>query len=147
MIGATTQLNRPGSALAQLPGVHAMTDVTGFGLLGHSLELAKGAGLSAHLQRQVLPWLPGVQALAAQGVVTGASGRNWAAYGAQVRLPADITPAEQALLTDPQTSGGLLVACSPDTAEQVLAVFAEQGFASASVIGHMEAGPAQVVVQ
>lgn len=147
MIGATTQLNRPGSALAQLPGVHAMTDVTGFGLLGHSLELAKGAGLSAHLQRQALPWLPGVQALAAQGVVTGASGRNWAAYGAQVRLPADITPAEQALLTDPQTSGGLLVACSPDTAEQVLAVFAEQGFASASVIGHMEAGPAQVVVQ
>ncbi len=146
MIAATTQLNRPGSALAQLAGVHAMTDVTGFGLLGHSLELAKGAGLTAHIERSALPWLPGVQALAAQGVITGASGRNWAAYGEDIQLAAPISAAEQALLTDPQTSGGLLVACAPDCAEQVLAVFAEHGFPSASIIGQMQNGAAQVVV-
>ena len=146
MLDATTQLNTPGPDLAQLDAVHALTDVTGFGLLGHTLELARGAGLSARLERQALPLLPGVATLAAQGVVTGASGRNWAAYGAQVQLPGDCSGATQALLTDPQTSGGLLVACAPTALEQVLAIFGRHGFATASVVGCMQTGPTQVVV-
>ncbi|VUZ28289.1 Selenide, water dikinase [uncultured Comamonas sp.] len=146
MIGATTQLNRPGPDLAQLPGVHALTDVTGFGLLGHTLELARGAGLSAHIDAAALPLLPGVQALAGQGIVTGASGRNWAAYGEQVQLASHITDVQRAVLTDPQTSGGLLVSCRPEVADQVLDVFARHGFGSARTIGKMLAGPAQVVV-
>src|SRR5690606_13495618 len=78
MINSTTQLNRPGAILGGLSGVHAMTDVTGFGLLGHALELARASGLSARLHQADLPWLAGVRQLASQGVVTGASGRNWA---------------------------------------------------------------------
>ncbi len=110
MIAATTKLNRPGTELAALPGVHALTDVTGFGLLGHTLELARGAGLSAHLRYADLP--PGSPASrplpAAAGVITGASGRNWASYRESVGLGAGLPEIAQALLTDPQTSGGLL---------------------------------------
>lgn len=146
MVAATTQLNRPGTALARLDGVHALTDVTGFGLLGHGLELARGAGLTARLDRRALPLLPGVADLAAQGVVTGASGRNWASYGASVQLADGVDAATRALLTDPQTSGGLLVSCRPDTVDAVLAAFATDGFGAACVVGRMEAGPAQVVV-
>ncbi len=146
MIDATTQLNRPGPDLAQLPGVHALTDVTGFGLLGHTLELARGASLTAHIDAAALPLLPGVPALAAQGIVTGASGRNWASYGEQVQLASHISDVQRAVLTDPQTSGGLLVSCRPEAADQVLETFAHHGFGSASVIGKMLAGPAQVVV-
>ncbi|MBV2164793.1 MAG: selenide, water dikinase SelD [Comamonas sp.] len=146
MIDATTQLNRPGPDLAQLPGVHALTDVTGFGLLGHTLELARGASLTAHIDATALPLLPGVQALAAQGIVTGASGRNWASYGQQVQLASHISDVQRAVLTDPQTSGGLLVSCRPEVVDQVLETFARHGFGSASVIGKMLAGPAQVVV-
>ncbi len=111
MISATTQLNRPGPDLAQLPGVHALTDVTGFGLLGHALEMAKGAQLTACIDAAALPLLPGIQAFAEQGVVTGASGRNWAAYGEHVVLGEHISASQRAVLTDPQTSGGLLVSC------------------------------------
>jgi len=146
MIENTTQLNRPGPALARIDGVHALTDVTGFGLLGHTLELARGAGLSAQIDSRHLPLLPGVRALAEQGMVTGASGRNWAAYGGDVELPADLPPAMRHLLTDPQTSGGLLVACAPEAAPTVLAVFREHGFAAAAVVGEMRAGAARVVV-
>ncbi|WZB62920.1 selenide, water dikinase SelD [Achromobacter xylosoxidans] len=113
-------------------GVHAITDVTGFGLLGHALEMARGAGLTAHLRRAALPWLPGVQAYAADGVITGASGRNWASYGASVKLADDVTDVERALLTDPQTSGGLLVACAPEAAQAVLDLFRSQGFDKAA---------------
>ncbi len=108
MVNATTLLNRPGTELSKLDGVHALTDVTGFGLLGHSLELARGAQLTAHLNAQDLPVLPGVLELAEQGLFTGASGRNWASYGEAVRLASHITDTQRALLTDPQTSGGLL---------------------------------------
>ncbi len=146
MVETTTQLNRPGAALSQIDGVHALTDVTGFGLLGHALELARGAGLTARIDSRALPLLPTVQAFAEQGVVTGASGRNWAAYGAQIAMGPQVSAPLQALLTDPQTSGGLLVSCTPEAVDQVLALFAAQGFASAAVIGRMEAGPAQVVV-
>ena len=146
MIEATTQLNRPGPDLAELDGVHALTDVTGFGLLGHTLELARGAGLSAHLQADALALLPGVLPFAQQGVVTGASGRNWASYGAHIQLGAHISDVQRAVLTDPQTSGGLLVSCRPEVADQVLAIFARHGFDAARIIGKMIAGPATVVV-
>ncbi|CAB3837579.1 MAG: selenide, water dikinase SelD [Achromobacter sp.] len=146
MIDTTTRLNRPGAALAAMDGVHAITDVTGFGLLGHALEMARGAGLTATLRREALPWLPGVRAFAADGVITGASGRNWASYGASIRLGADVTDTERALLTDPQTSGGLLVACTPEAAPAVLDLFRQQGFADAAVVGEMRAGEALVRV-
>lgn len=146
MINATTQLNRPGAELSKLDGVHALTDVTGFGLLGHSLELARGAQLTAHINAQALPVLPGVLEMAEQGIFTGASGRNWASYADAVQLAAYISDPQRALLTDPQTSGGLLVSCSPETVDQVLAVFRRGGFAEAAVIGHMQTGAAQVHV-
>lgn len=146
MVSATTQLNRPGVDLSKLDGVHALTDVTGFGLLGHSLELARGAKLAAHIDADALPVLPGVMALAEQGIFTGASGRNWASYGDAVRLDAGITDVQRALLTDPQTSGGLLVSCTPESAQQVLDIFRINGFANAAVIGHMAAGEPQVHV-
>ena len=146
MIENTTKLNKPGKALAELGGVHAMTDVTGFGLLGHLLELAGGAGLAARLDMKQIPLLPGVHELAESGCITGASGRNWAGYGHDVTLASGITPVQQALLTDPQTSGGLLVSCAPDTVEEVLALFRREGFAHAAVIGEMASGPAHVDV-
>ncbi len=146
MIDTTTRLNRPGPALAALDGVHAITDVTGFGLLGHALEMARGAKLTARVRLAALPWLPGVQEFAADGVITGASGRNWASYGESVRLGTGVSDTQRALLTDPQTSGGLLVSCAPDAADAVLKIFHEQGFDQAAVIGEMTAGEPQVVV-
>ncbi len=146
MIDNTTKLNKPGIALSNMPGVHALTDVTGFGLLGHLLEMARGSGLTAKLNMAHIPLLPNVQQLAANGCVTGASGRNWASYGHAVALADAITPVQQALLSDPQTSGGLLVACDAATVDEVLAQFAREGFAHAAVIGEMAAGPAKVEV-
>jgi selenide,water dikinase len=146
MIANTTKLNRPGTDLAALPGVHALTDVTGFGLLGHTLELARGAGLSAHLRYADLPWLAGVEAFATAGVITGASGRNWASYGESIALGAGLPAIAQALLTDPQTSGGLLVSCTPDSVDDVLAIFRADGFNSATVIGEMRDGAPRVEV-
>ena len=142
MIAATTQLNTPGPELAELAGVHAMTDVTGFGLLGHCLELARGSGLTATLEFPRLPLLPGVAALAQAGHITGASTRNWASYGGEVSLPGECADWQSALLTDPQTSGGLLVSCGAAAVDAVLGVFARHGFAQACVIGRLEAGAA-----
>ena len=146
MIAATTKLNKPGMALSNLPGVHAITDITGFGLLGHLLEVARGSKLKATINMAHIPLLPNVQQLAASGYVTGASERNWVGYGHDVNLSASITPVQKTLLTDPQTSGGLLVSCSPAAVDQVLTIFAEGGFADAAVIGEMAAGVAQVEV-
>lgn len=140
MIANTTKLNTPGKKLAQMDGVHALTDVTGFGLLGHLLELTRGAKLSAKLDMSAIPFLPQVQKLAEQGCITGASSRNWQGYGHEVTLAASISPVQQALLTDPQTAGGLLVSCSPDSVDQVLALFRQEGFADAAVIGEMQSG-------
>ncbi len=137
MIASTTQLNTAGPELARLPGVHAITDVTGFALAGHALELARGAGLTLRIDWPRVPLLPGVRQLAAQGLVTGASGRNWAAYGHEVSLPPGFADAERALLTDPQTSGGLLVACDATSVEAVLAAFRQRGFAQAAVVGEV----------
>jgi selenide,water dikinase len=146
MIDTTTKLNKPGIALAKLPGVHALTDVTGFGLLGHLLELARGAKLSARLDMSAIPLLSQVTGLAEQGYVTGASGRNWAAYGHDVLLADSITPVQRALLTDPQTSGGLLVSCDSGAVDAVLALFHDAGFADAAVIGEMTAGSAKIEI-
>jgi len=146
MIDVTTRLNRPGAELAGLASVHAMTDVTGFGLLGHLLEMCRGARLSAHLSMSQVPLLPGVLALAQSGLVTGASARNWASYGDEVRVVPEITGVQRALLCDPQTSGGLLVACSPEAVPAVLEIFERGGFEGAAVIGGMAAESAQVTV-
>jgi selenide,water dikinase len=146
MIENTTKLNKPGKDLAALAGVHALTDVTGFGLLGHLLELARGAGLTAKLDMAHIPLLPNVAHLAEQGCITGASNRNWAAYGHDVMLADGITTEQQKLLTDPQTAGGLLVSCAADSVDEILALFYRAGFGEAAVIGEMTAGAAKVEV-
>ena len=139
MIATTTRLNTPGPALATLPGVHALTDVTGFGLAGHALEMARGARCEVQLDWSAVPLLPGVRDLASQGFVTGASGRNWAGYGADVVLPERLADVDRALLTDPQTSGGLLVACEPAALDDVLTSFRDHGFGDAAVVGRVMA--------
>jgi selenide, water dikinase len=145
MIASTTKLNTPGLTLAQLDGVHAMTDVTGFGLLGHLLEVCKGSKVSATIEWRNVPLLPGVRELLRRGCLTGASGRNWAGYGALVDL-GSFGKDEQALLTDPQTSGGLLVACAPSAVEQVVEAFRRDGFNEAAVIGDLIEGEPHVRV-
>lgn len=139
MIENTTRLNTPGPDLAAMPGVHALTDITGFGLAGHALEMARGANAAVHIDMARVPLLPDVRALAAAGMVTGASGRNWAAYGHEVRLGAALQPVDQALLSDPQTSGGLLVSCDAASVDEVLAVFRRHGFADAAEVGSIVA--------
>ena len=140
MIDTTVKLNSVGPDLAKLPGVHAMTDVTGFGLLGHLLEMCRGSGVGAHLRMTDVPLLDNVLALAESGVVTGASARNWTSYGSDVRLAAHLEGPAKALLCDPQTSGGLLIACSEESVAGVLELFRRGGYARASVIGNVAAG-------
>ena len=142
MIANTTQLNTPGPDLAALPGVHALTDITGFGLAGHALELARGADCQVQIDWAQVPLLANVRDLAGRGFVTGASGRNWTGYGADVGLPAGFAAVDQALLTDPQTSGGLLVSCTPAALDAVMAVFHKHGFESAAVVGQVVAADA-----
>jgi selenide,water dikinase len=140
MIGATTQLNTAGADLAAIEGVNAMTDITGFGLLGHLLEITRASKVAAHAELARLPLLPGVSALAQGGNITGASERNWASYGSEVKLADGIADWQRALLTDPQTSGGLLVSCTPASRDAVLETFRLHGFAQATEIGWLEAG-------
>ena len=142
MIANTTKLNTPGPDLARLDGVHALTDITGFGLAGHVLEMARGSNTTVKIDMARVPLITGVRGLAAQGMVTGASGRNWAAYGHEVRLGAGLQPVDQALLSDPQTSGGLLVACAPEAVTEVLAIFERHGFAEAAEMGEIVAAEA-----
>jgi selenide,water dikinase len=146
MLASTTKLNTPGLDLAELPGVHALTDVTGFGLAGHALEMARGAGAGVAIDWHRVPLLPGVAALAGDGCVTGASGRNWAGYGHDVELDAALPPVAQALLTDPQTSGGLLASCDVGSVDTVLDVFRRHGFGDAVVVGRVEDGPPRLRV-
>jgi len=147
LIETTTRLNRAGPALAGLAGVHAMTDVTGFGLLGHLLEMCRGAGLGARVDMSRVPLLKDVLSRAAAGQVTGASARNWSSYGDEVRLASQLTAAHQALLCDPQTSGGLLVACAPESVPEALAAFERHGFPDAAVIGEFTQSPPIVLVE
>ncbi len=147
MIASATTLNRVGTDLAKRPDVHAITDVTGFGILGHGLEIARGAGLHLRLTLAELPLLGRTAELAQAGFVTGASTRNWAAYGHEVALPDGLPDWQRAILTDPQTSGGLLVACAPEAAEAVLAQIRTAGFPLARVVGRVEQGPAGISVE
>ena len=146
LVASTTQLNTLGAELGDVAGVHAVTDVTGFGLLGHTLEMCRGAGLSAEIEASGPVLLPTVEELARAGVRTGASGRNWASYGDDVHLPADLPEWRRDLLTDPQTSGGLLIAVAPDAAQAVLQLARRRGFDKSAVVGRMAEGPARVRV-
>ena len=144
MIATTTLLNRVGSELAKDKDVHAITDVTGFGLLGHGLEVARGSGLTLTISLGAVPLLPHAEKLAQQGNVTGASHRNWKSYGDSVVLPEGLPDWQRHLLTDPQTSGGLLVTCAPERADDILRTIVGAGYPSARVIGKAEAGPPRV---
>ena len=146
MIAATTQLNTPGTRLGKLPEVHALTDVTGFGLLGHLLEIAKGSNAGARLDWKSIPLLPHALEFAREGIATGASERNWTGYGSRVKLASHLGAAELSVLTDPQTSGGLLVACAPSACDAVLEIFRDEGFKEAAVIGDIVAGKPEVAV-
>jgi len=147
MLHSTTQLNTPGSWLAQMDAVHAMTDVTGFGLLGHLLGICRGSQLAAEVEFDKLPLLPSARQLAQQGFVTGASKRNWQSYGHEVELSSALSEWQHNLLTDPQTSGGLLIACSRDAAQGFVQRLHDEGFAHAAVIGRLCAGAPQVRVR
>jgi selenide,water dikinase len=147
MIASTTLLNKPGAELGAIAGVHAVTDVTGFGLLGHLSEMCRGASASAIIDRRATPVFPGARRLAAEGVRTGASARNWASLGALVDPPADLTEAERDILCDPQTSGGLLVSCAPEAAEDVLALFRRHGHQGAAIIGEVSSGPPRILIR
>lgn len=146
MLAQATQLNTPGLAFGGLDSVHALTDVTGFGLLGHLLEVCRGSDVGARLDFERVPLLPGAMSLARAGTVTGASARNWAGYAHEVKWQSADNAVAQALLTDPQTSGGLLLACAPAAIAEALAVFRNEGFAHAAAIGEITAGPPRVVV-
>src|SRR6266478_877839 len=143
MVEWTTGLNPPGEVLAEMESVHALTDVTGFGLAGHLLGILRGSRLSGEVKFDALPVIPEALEWAKQGIATGASERNWQGYGHEVQLPAGFPDWKKKLLTDPQTSGGLLVATS--SAAQVLEIFKKQGF-EASTIGRLSAGPAKLKV-
>jgi selenide,water dikinase len=144
MIEWTTKLNTPGEALAAMPAVHALTDVTGFGLAGHLLEICRGSKLSAEVNFDSVPLIAEALDWVKQGVATGASERNWKGYGHEVRFNGEDW--KKKMLTDPQTSGGLLVTCAPDAEREVLDVFRRKGFAEARVIGRLAAGPAKIFV-
>ncbi len=147
MLASTTQLNTPGLVLGGMTQVHALTDVTGFGLAGHLLEICRGSKLAVEIRFDDLPVLDAALNFARQGYSTGASQRNWASYGNDVMLPANMPAWQQHILTDPQTSGGLLVACAPEAAEQVLQIFRQQGFHYAARIGEVTAGTPGITVR
>lgn len=146
MVECTTQLNTPGIGLAEMSGVHALTDVTGFGLAGHLLEMCRGAKLRAEVRWGDVPVIPEAVDCVKAGISTGASTRNWAGYGKEVRLPAGFAEWQQRLLTDPQTSGGLLVACAPQNEREVLALFEREGFREARTIGAFSAGESGLTI-
>lgn len=146
MMASVTLLNRVGAELGKDDAVHAVTDVTGFGILGHALEMARGSKVGITLRYSELPLLGQAARLAEEGFVTGASIRNWASYGDEVHLADDTPLWKQHLLTDPQTSGGLLVSCAPDAAERILAKIRSAGYPAARIIGTVGETPAVVTV-
>lgn len=146
MMASTTRLNTAGEELAMLPGAHALTDVTGFGLLGHLGEICAASGVSAVIDRARIPVFDSARRLAAEGCVTGASGRNWEAVNGRIDDPERLTALDRALLCDPQTSGGLLLSCSPSSVDAALAVFRRHGCAQAAEIGCITEEDARVRV-
>jgi selenide,water dikinase len=147
MVETATKLNAVGAELAKLPAVHALTDVTGFGIIGHLLEICRGSDLAATIEWDALPILPAARDYAGRGYNTGAAGRNWESFGQDVTLPDDLPAWRRNLLTDPQTSGGLMLTCSPESTDAVVALFREHGFADACVIGRMQSGTAKLTVR
>jgi len=146
LVASTTRLNTLGTELAGIAGVNAVTDVTGFGLLGHALEMSRAAGLGVEIDAAAPALLAGVEDLLRAGVRTGASTRNWASYGAQVRTDDALADWRRDLLTDPQTSGGLLIAVAEAQAEAVLALAHDRGFAASRIVGRVVGGPAGLAV-
>ncbi|MEL4071970.1 selenide, water dikinase SelD [Ochrobactrum sp. GPK 3] len=146
MMASVTLLNRVGAELGKDEAVHAITDVTGFGILGHALEMARGSKVGITLRYSELPLLSQAARLAEEGFITGASTRNWASYGDEVHLADDTPLWQQQLLTDPQTSGGLLVSCAPDAAERILATIRSAGYPAARIIGTVGEAPSVVTV-
>jgi selenide,water dikinase len=147
MMASMTLLNRIGTDLARYPAVHAVTDVTGFGLLGHALEIARGSKLSLAINFDDLPFLTDAEDLARQQFVTGASARNWASYAESVSLPSGFPEWQRHLLTDPQTSGGLLIACDPGHAVQFVRMITDAGYPRASIIGHADTGSPSITIR
>jgi selenide,water dikinase len=146
LIGSTTQLNAVGAELGEQAGIHAVTDVTGFGLLGHALEICRGSGLGAEIEADAAPLLAGVEELARAGVRTGASPRNWASYGEAVTLPADLPDWRRDLLCDPQTSGGLLISVAAEEGEALVGWLRERGFSAATAVGRLREGAPGIAV-
>jgi selenide,water dikinase len=144
LMASTTQLNALGGKLPGRSGVHAVTDVTGFGLVGHALEMARGAGATVEITADP-PALTGVHALLEAGVRTGASARNWASYGADVDLPDGLELWRRDLLTDPQTSGGLLIAVAEAEVRDLRTVARVNG-SGFDVVGRVVEGPPHVRV-
>jgi selenide, water dikinase len=138
------ELNRVGIALAKVPGVTALTDVTGFGLMGHLLEMCEGSGVDAALEIAAVPALVSVPDYISEGCIPGGTGRNFSSYGHKL---APMTQAQQALLCDPQTSGGLLIAVRPEAAKAVEQILADHGITTALIrpIGQLTATLDEVV--
>ncbi len=121
---AMCQMNSIGSQFSQVEGVTAMTDVTGFGLLGHLIEICEGSNLSAVVFADKIKTLDGVKDYIAQGCVPGGTGRNFDSYGHKVGA---LTEEQKAILCDPQTSGGLLVAVEPNSVQTVIEIAKDAG--------------------
>ncbi len=147
MVESTTKLNSIGADLAKMDEINAVTDVTGFGLVGHLFEMCEGTGLAATLDWDKLPILPSARDYAQSGYNTGAANRNWASYDDHVTVPDDMEQWRKNMLMDPQTSGGLLVSCPRDRADSVVELFHGQGYGFATVIGEMTAGSPHVTVR
>ncbi len=147
LIANTTKLNTVGTALSAINAVHALTDVTGFGLLGHLLEMCRGAGLTGEVEFDRVPILPAALPLAKLGFGPGAIERNMESYGCDVHFADGMANWQQRLLADAQTSGGLLVSVAPEAVDEVLACFVQAGFEQAAVVGQMKMGAAGVVVK
>ncbi len=147
LVDSCTRLNKVGVALGADTAVHALTDVTGFGLLGHGLEMARASGLRLEIDADALPLLSRATEFAQSGQVTGASGRNWASVEGDVSLPSGLPQWQRDLLTDPQTSGGLLVALDAEAAPRLLEQIRAEGFAQAAIVGRAVEGPAGITVK
>jgi len=140
MVATTTLLNKVGATLGRNADVHGITDVTGFGLLGHALEMARGSGVTLDIRYDRIPFLEEAAALVRDGFSTGASTRNWASYGDGIVLPDELPDWQRTLLTDPQTSGGLLVACAPERVDEICASIRDAGYPLARIIGKASGG-------
>lgn len=147
MISSMTLLNKIGTELGNNHDVHALTDVTGFGILGHSLEMAQGSNVEIDIYYSKIPFLKEAQALAKDGCFTGASRRNWDSYGEYIVLPENYPDYKRFLLTDPQTSGGLLLSVAPDKADGIVAFGKSQGYPLSTIIGEVHAGSPRVVIK